>query len=159
MAVVAAIVSGGAFAANAAADAPIITQGSFTVPLHPLSGVCSFDLMSGATIQFTERDYFTSGVLARSAFHLVEQDSFDANGVTLISDWMDSNFEFRFDASGNVTTAYYNGIIERVHLPGGGLFISAGRVDYSADGFPEFVLAPDHGGIQNLDAFCAAFAP
>jgi len=51
------------------------------------------------------------------------------------------------------------GIIERVHLPAGGVvFISAGRVDYSADGCPDFVLTPDHGGTHNLDGFCAVLA-
>jgi len=150
----------GVLAANAAADAPSITRGgSFTVPVHPLSGVCAFDLMSGATVNYTERDYVdSSGALARSAYHIVERDTFAAHGVTLTSDWMDSNFEWRFDASGNPTTVTYNGIIERVHLPGGGVFISAGRIDYSADGFPDFVLTPDHGGSHDLDAFCATLA-
>jgi hypothetical protein len=71
---------------------------------------------------------------------------------------LDFNFEFRFDPAGNVTAASINGIVERIHLPDGSLFISAGKIDYSADGFPEFVIAPDHGGIQNLDGFCAALA-
>jgi hypothetical protein len=52
-----------------------------------------------------------------------------------------------------------HGIIERVHLPaGGGVFIGAGRVDYSADGFPDFVLTPDQGGTHNVDGFCAVLA-
>jgi hypothetical protein len=31
-------------------------------------------------------------------------------------------------------------------------------VDFSADGFPMFVIAPDQDGIHNLDGFCAALA-
>jgi hypothetical protein len=38
------------------------------------------------------------------------------------------------------------------------VFLSAGRIDYSTDGFPLFVIVPDHGGIHNLDGFCAALA-
>jgi hypothetical protein len=45
-----------------------------------------------------------------------------------------------------------------VPLPDGGLFISAGRVDIAARGFPTFVLTPDAGGTVNLDKFCAALA-
>ena len=77
--------------------------------------------------------------------------------MTLTSDWLDFNYELTFDAQGNLTSELYSGIVERVHLPDGGVFISAGRVDVIAQGFPEFVLAPNEGTIQNLSGFCGAF--
>src|SRR5262245_54544587 len=146
------------FAASATAAAPTITQSSATIPVHPLTGVCPFELMSGATLNYTERDYVdNAGNPTAIAFHIQEQDTFEANGVTLVGDWMDFNFQIGFDAEGNPTTTFLNGIVERVHLPDGGLFISAGRVDLVAQGFPDFVLTPSYGGIHNLDGFCAAF--
>src|SRR5262245_28286534 len=98
----------GVLAANATADAPTVTRGgSFTVPVHPLSGVCAFDLMSGATVNYTMREYVDSGgATTRVASHIVEQDTFAANGITLTSDWMDFNFETTFDTSGTPTTVY-----------------------------------------------------
>ena len=146
------------FAASATAAPPKITQGSASIPVHPLTGVCPFELMSGATLNFTERDYVdNAGNPTRTVFHIQEQDTFEANGVTLTSDWFDFNFEIGFDAQGNQTTIFLNGIVEWVHLPDGSLFISAGRVDLVAQGFPEFVLEPSYGGIHNLDGFCASF--
>ena len=149
-----------AIAAGASAAAPIVTSGAFTVPEHPLSGLCPFPVTSGATVKYTERDYLDeNGVLTRVSYQISEQDSFAANGKSLTSEWLAFNFEFLFDSSGNITAAFIDGIVERVPLPDGRLFISAGRIDYAADGFPEFVIAPDHGGIHNLDGFCAALAP
>ena len=147
-------------AGSAAADTPVFSGGSFAIQIHPLDGVCSFELMSSATVSYTEHDYFDSnGLLTRSSYFLREQDTFiGPNGATLVGDSMRFNFEFWFDAGGNPTAVYINGIVERVHLPDGSLFISAGRIDYSADGFPDFVIAPDHGGIHNLDGLCAALA-
>jgi hypothetical protein len=148
------------FAAGAGAAAPIVTSGAFTVPEHSLSGLCPFEVTSGATVNYTERDYFDeNGVLTRVAYQIREQDSFAANGKSLRSEWLAFNFEFVFDSSGNIAAAFIDGIVERVPLPDGRLFISAGRIDYAADGFPEFVIAPDHGGIHNLDGFCSALAP
>ena len=143
---------------SASAATPSITSGSVTIPVHPLDGVCPFELQSGSTFFYTERDYLDSnGNLIGQGFHLREQDTFSNNGVTLTSDWWEANFDISFDAEGN-PTIFINGIVERVHLPDGSLFISAGRVDYSADGFPDFVIAPDQGGIHNLNGFCAALA-
>jgi len=154
-----------AFAANAGASTPVFFGGSFPVPVHQLDGVCPFELMSGSSISFTAHWYYDSnGVLVREEFFLKEQDTFiGPNGATLVSDPFELNFHYTggFDADGNPTSAtlaFINAIVERVHLPDGSLFLSAGRVDYSADGFPLFVIVPDHGGIHNLDGFCAALA-
>jgi hypothetical protein len=55
------------------------------------------------------------------------------------------------------------GGVERVLLPDGTLFWSAGRFDWLAHfgDNPEltFTLTPDHGRSGNVDAFCAALAP
>jgi hypothetical protein len=53
---------------------------------------------------------------------------------------------------------FANGLVEKVPLPGGGLFITAGRVDFAAHGFPQFLITPDVGAAVNLAGFCAALS-
>jgi hypothetical protein len=48
-------------------------------------------------------------------------------------------------------------VLERVRLPDGSLFISAGRVDFTGNG-PDFIVTPDNGATVNLAGFCAALA-
>jgi hypothetical protein len=147
--------------AGAQAAAPTITRGSFAVPLHSLGELCpGTDVLSSATVTYTERDYLdANGALTRVAYHISEQDTFTANGKTLKSEWLSFNFQLTFDSSGSVAAAYLSGIVERIPLPDGSLFISAGRIDYAARGFPDFVLTPDTGATHNLTGFCAALAP
>jgi hypothetical protein len=51
-----------------------------------------------------------------------------------------------------------SGVVERVPLPGGDFFLTAGRVDVFANPEP-FILQPDVGSQGNLQGFCAALAP
>jgi hypothetical protein len=154
------VVACAVFSATASAAPPKITSGSVTGSPGPLIGVCPFPLTSFPTFTFVEHDYFDNdGNATRTSFFLHEQDTFiGPTGVTLVSDPFDFSFQFTFNADGAPPTVFINGVIERVHLPDGSLFISAGRIDFSADGFPDFVIAPDQGGIHNLDGFCAALA-
>ena len=56
----------------------------------------------------------------------------------------------------STNTFHENGIAERVHLPDGGVFIVAGRVDVLGGGF---ILSVDSGNSgNNLEAFCAALS-
>jgi len=62
-----------------------------------------------------------------------------------------------FNSDGNNTDVFTDGVLERVRLPDGGLFISAGRVDFTGNG-PDFTVTPDNGATVNLAGFCAALA-
>jgi hypothetical protein len=46
------------------------------------------------------------------------------------------NAQWLFDREGNLTHAYTVGVTEKIWLPDGSLFISAGRVDLSPTDFP-----------------------
>ena len=125
-----------------------------------LTDVCSFDIKIDSTIAGTEIDFFDqSGDLTRIYMHQVEQDTFSANGKTLVGTPFTFNIQFLFDSDRNITHIYANGIVERIPLPDGSLFISAGRLDYMAHPGVYFILSPDHGNSGNIDAFCAALAP
>ena len=154
------VVTGAAvFASTAAGAPPTKIEGSFSVPPHTLS-LCGFDVVSSATVTFTELDLVDqSGAPTRSFFHIVEQDTFAANGKSLTSEPLTFNFDVLFDSSGNVEQIYISGIVEKVRLPDGSLFITSGRIDFTARGNPEFVLTPDHGATVNLAGFCAALSP
>jgi hypothetical protein len=88
-------------------------------------------------------------------YHFDVQDSFSANGHTLIGDPYTANADTYFDSNGNVTNAVAQGVLTRVPLPDSAPFIGAGRVNPFNGG----AFEPDYGAFQNVDAFCAALAP
>jgi hypothetical protein len=90
--------------------------------------------------------------------HLTEVDTLSANGRSLESRPYTYNFHVTLDAAGNYTQFIGTGQMVVVPIPGGPTFRAAGRYDFLAGG-TEFAFAPDSGGVQNLDAFCAALAP
>jgi hypothetical protein len=146
-------------ASAARADKPVISH-------YPLSGslvvtdLCSFPITIVASQDVTEMDFVnSSGAITRLQVHVVEQDTFSANGKTLIGEPYTWNLDIRFDSSGNVTQVYEEGVIEKVWLPDGSLFMTAGRVNLVARGFPQIVLIPDAGRTVNLAGLCAALSP
>ena len=148
-------------ASPASADAPIVTHFSDTAAATIAGGgeLCPFDVEITATIDGTERDYVDrSGQLTRIAFHFVEQDTFEANGHQLVGDPFHNIQQVLFDENGNVVHVYEVGVIERVPLPSGALFLSAGRLDFVEHNF-DFVFTPDQGHSGDLAALCAALAP
>lgn len=145
------------FVPAAAASPPDKFTGSFSATSVLTEG-CPFPITVDSTGTFTEIDYFdASGALTRVYVHVVEQDTFTAkNSLTGVP--FTFNIEILFDSSGEVTQALASGIVEKVPLPSGGLFITAGLVDFIARGNPPFILTPDVGATVNLDAFCAALS-
>jgi hypothetical protein len=146
------------FAPMAAADQPVIVHKTSSLT-SVLTGACAFPITVDSTM--TETDRFFSddnGVLTRASAHVVEQDSFSANGQSLAGDPYPFNLQAYFDSSGNISEEYADGIIESVPLPDGSVFQSAGRVDFGAQGFPSFTVLPDAGSARNLDGFCAALS-
>jgi hypothetical protein len=49
------------------------------------------------------------------------------------------------------------GVLEKVRLPDGSMFIAAGRVDVLATDV-EIIIEPDSGVLRNQEAFCAALS-
>lgn len=90
--------------------------------------------------------------------HITEQDVYTANGTTLQSEPYTFNIDILRDADGNNLHAISTGQIIVVPVEPGVTFRAAGRFDFVTAG-SDFVVVPESGGSQNLDAFCAALAP
>jgi len=144
---------------TAAAQAPTILHYKQNPPELTVSGTCAFDLTIQATIQTTEIDYFdASGTLTRIYFHATEQDTFTGTGGSLTTLPYTYNLELRLDSSGELTGFVVSGVILKLRLPDGSLFLSAGRINVLAHPGISFAFVPDLGHSGNLAAFCAALA-
>ena len=143
-----------------AAVAPIKEDFTFSGETAVLTDVCSFPV----TVVFggtgTEIDFFDeNGNLTRIQIHQVEQDVFTANGKTLVGLPYTFNLQVLFDPeSGEVTHVFASGLVSRVPLPGGDVFLTAGRLDFIAND-ADFLLQPDFGAQGNIAGFCAALSP
>jgi len=142
---------------TALADKPTKYEFSFT-DSYVLKDICPDQIDVNLSVSATGTDFFDKdGALIRTKFHFVEQDTFTANGTTLVGLPYTFNVENLYDKSGNPTHVYATGVIEKIPLPEGSLFISAGQVDFAAHGFPTFILSPDKGNPGNVAGLCAAF--
>jgi hypothetical protein len=92
------------------------------------------------------------GTLIMVHDHYVQQNQYSANGKTLTG--IPFQFNVQTFIKAGVVTQVLDGVIEKVPLPDGGLFLAAGRADLTG-----MVWGPDHGAFKNLDGFCAALAP
>ena len=120
--------------------------------------ICSFPVTITATILGTETTFYDeSGEVVRQQIHIVEQDVFTANGETLTGLPFTFNIQVLFE-DGEVTHVYASGLVERVPLPDGTVFLSAGRLDFVAHPGAEFRIVPDVGRSGDVAAFCAALA-
>jgi hypothetical protein len=147
------------FAFSALAVPPTRTAFEGVTGSNVLTDVCAFPVNVDWTVSGTEIDYFDqSGTLTRIFLHQTEQDTFTANGRTLVGTPFQFNFDALFDSDGNVTQAFTDGVVETIRLPDGTLFISAGRTDWTQR-LGGWVLSPDMGNSGNLAAFCAALSP
>jgi hypothetical protein len=148
------------FTSSAAADKPTRTEFAGLTFTSVLTDVCQFPVTVDSTISGFEIDYFDkSGALTRIFDHVVEQDTFTANGKTLVGIPFTFNVQVLFDSSGNVTNIFENGLVEKIPLPDGSLFVSAGRTDFANHPGAQFLLSPDKGNPGNVAGFCAALSP
>lgn len=144
---------------TALADKPVKFEWTLNFP-GVIEGVCSFSVDVYPNARITETDFFDqSGALTRIDWHTVEQDTFTANGKSLVGIPFHFHAQMLFDSAGNLMHLYADGVTEKIWLPDGSLFISAGRVDFAVHGFPAFILSPDNGNPGNIAGFCAALAP
>jgi hypothetical protein len=156
------VVAGGAaiFASSAAADKPTRTEFAGVTLSGVLTDVCAFPVNVDSIVSGSEIDHVdNSGALTEIFVHQVEQDTFTANGKTLVGIPFTVNLEILFDSSGNVTNAFLNGVLEKIPLPDGSLFVSAGRVVFADHPGVGFLITPDEGNPGNLAGFCAALSP
>jgi hypothetical protein len=156
----AAAVLGAAALAQSATAVPPIKQDFTFDDTAVLTDVCSFPVTVEFTQTGTEIDFFdANGNLTRVQVNSVEQDVFTANGRTLVGLPYTFNQQVLFDPeSGDVTHVFASGLVSRVPLPGGDLFLTAGRLDFIAHG-TTFLVQPDVGAQGNLAGFCAALSP
>jgi hypothetical protein len=121
--------------------------------------ICSFPVTINASFVGTETTFYDqSGAVTRIQIHVVEQDVFSANGESLTSLPFTFNIRVLFE-DGEVTHVYASGLVERVPLPDGTVFLSAGRLDFAAHPGSDFRIVPDVGRSGDVAAFCAALAP
>ncbi len=147
------------FASSATATPPPMKFSDTATLTSELTDVCPFPVMVESTITFTEIHFLDeSGNVTRIVNHTVEQDVFSANGKSLTGIPFAFNIQVLFDEEGAVTHVYASGVAEKILLPDGTLFISAGRLDFTAHPGAVFVLSPDVGNPGNVEAFCAALA-
>jgi hypothetical protein len=145
---------------TALADKPTKWEFSLTNGPLELVDVCSFPISITVAINISGTEFVDqNGVLIRSFQHSDQQDTFTANGKTLVGIPYTYNIEILYDSNGAVTHLYADGVIEKVPLPDGSLFISAGRVDFTDHPGAIVILSPDHGNPGNIEGFCAALAP
>jgi len=125
-----------------------------------MSGVCPFDVDVVSVVSGFEIDYFdNAGNITKAQIHQTEQDTFSANGKTLTGIPYTFNLTFSIDSSGNVTAAIATGVVSKVPLPDGSLFVSAGWSNFVNHPGVSFLLSPDRGAQGNVAGFCAALAP
>jgi hypothetical protein len=153
----AAMLGAAVLASSAAAVAPVTTTGSFTQTID-VQGLCPFTVTVVSAISFREMDFYdTNGKQTMALINVNEQDVFGANGKTLTGIPFTFELQFLLDSSGNFTNVFANGVVEKVPLPDGSLFLSAGRLDFAAR--PSgFALTPDVGRSGNVAGFCAALS-
>jgi hypothetical protein len=146
----------GVSATEAAADRPEKTHFSETDGFTDTS-LCGFPIeiesqISGFEMAFTDK----AGDLVRVQIHLTLQDTFSANGVTLAGEQYRVLGKAIFQ-DGELVDFHASGVLEKVKLPDGSIFLGAGRVDVLAS-VVDFIVAPDNGVAKNQDAFCAALS-
>lgn len=120
--------------------------------------ICPFPVDLTYSFRGHEVDFFDeSGALVSANTHVTEQDTFSANGKTLVGESFTFNIFWSFegdDAVGIVS----RGVAEKVRLPNGKLFLSAGVIDFLAQGVL-FSVMTDPGRTGDIEGFCAALSP
>jgi hypothetical protein len=126
-----------------------------------LTGVCPFPVTVEAMLTGSQTVFFDQdGNVTRIEIDTAEQDVFTANGKTLVGLPYNFKVTILFDReTGEITHIYTRGVVSRVPLPGGDLFLTAGRADFVNHPDEPFVLQPDHGAQGKIDEFCAALSP
>ena len=146
-------------ASAASASPPSIMHfgsGSFTAPL---TSTCTLPItLDGSFSNDTQTAFFDhNGNLTAIIDRFDEVDTFiGPTGDTLVGGSYHSVTEVRFDSSGNATSVYTLGVLERVTLPDGTTALFAGKLNLLTANHDSFVFIPDIGHSSDLAGFCAA---
>ena len=140
------------FSTSAAlADKPSRGEFTFTASV-PVDYICeNVSFTVDSVYDFTYIDFFDqNGVFAYSHWHFVAQDTFTTEeGKVLVG------LPYTFNWISTKDKAFFSGIAEKIRLPDGSLFISAGWTDLLTFDGADFGLSVDRGHQGDLDAFCA----
>ncbi len=137
------------FSASAASATPPFMDKFESGGPYQIVGLCDFPLDVVGQIHVELTDFFDKdGNFVKEVWHGVQTDTFSAHGKTLVG--LPYHFNIFFTANDPNGSAV--GVLEKVPLPDGKLFISAGQVYFGG----QAVIAPDRGAFVNLEAFCAA---
>lgn len=141
----------------ASASPPLKTYTPESVSVFEL-GLCPQSVAVTETwTKFTEIDFFDqTGNLTTIHWTFFSQDVFVGPTGTLVGEKYHGNIQIKFDSSGDYASAIGTGLLEKVRLPDGSLFVGAGRLDWLAYGPGVPTFTPDNGHSGNLDAFCEA---
>ena len=141
------------------ADTPTKVSVTFTSDTV-LTDVLPFPVNIHSVVKATEIFYTDeNGAITRIYAHQDEQDTFTANGKTLVGLPFTFNIEVILDSNGNVIHQYSDGGVEKIPLPDGTLYISAGRFDFNDHPGATFIISADEGNPGNLAALTAALSP
>jgi hypothetical protein len=145
-----------ASAAGAGASRPdkFTFEGGFSLPDTSICGFSVLVTETSSNVIIRHEGQAGTHVLA----HATVQDSFSANGVTLVGEPYRQTISLDFSPSGDLEKAFTVGVYEKLRLPDGSLFIAAGRLDLLTSTQDQFILTPDNGVVRNQDAFCAALS-
>jgi hypothetical protein len=119
-----------------------------------VTDLCAFPVTEQSTVNGT-LTIFTVANRTQAAFRGTEQDVLSANGVSLMGLPYHADVTAPVESDGSFGLLTTHGVQQKVLLPDGSFFISAGR-GVAADG--GVVIIPQRGGSVNLDRLCAALA-
>lgn len=136
-----------------AGTAPVKSTSPFSYDFYA-DGVCPF------SIHILAQGELTFILHERSDnVHYLEQDTYIANGKTLVGLPYTYNVQEHWDSNGNFLSGVAEGVVVRVPLPDGSMFFGAGRVNFANHPGQFYYVVPDVGRSGNVEAFCAALAP
>jgi len=126
---------------------------------YEITNVCSFAFTIDSHADILAIHYFDKdGALIRIYNHVKERDTFIANGKTIVGLPFVFDINALYATDGTLTSLTAVGVVEKVRLPNGRLFFSAGFVDYLAHPDEQFVLTADRGISGSIPALCAALS-
>lgn len=139
-----------------AASANSVVHGQYVEPATlQLTEVCAFPVTLDSVTWINETDNFAKDGSLVVAWTARGQSTYSANGKTLVGEPATSRMTAVLDPEGNLVGGSIAGVIERLRLPDGTVFISAGLVRNPSG---VFVLAPDRGISGDVSALCAGLA-
>jgi hypothetical protein len=132
-------------------------QSHDTVPFV-IADVCPFAVQAVGTFDINYTVFWADEAKTRPVrinAAVVESDVFSANGKTLTTMPYHYSGHVYYDAAGQETADFDTGVVAKIRLPDGSLFIAAGRKEILGG---QTLLIPDVGTARNIAGFCAALS-